>query len=174
MTCEEKILDDISNGNQSAIVEMFDKLYNQIIASSEQADWEENILYSFYPDLEKDKNKYGIILKMGYLDMIFRNAFWIDDEFWWFDQEWNLENIPAKYPMYRAIVEMYHSYPDLQKIVSVQDIIARYDIGSSLDEIQALEKLFISVVCDKYGLSAGNSLPSISDDSIVNTINRIL
>ena len=47
-------------------------------------------------------------LKSGYLDMIFRNAFWIDDEFWWFDQEWNLENIPAKYPMYRAIVEMYH------------------------------------------------------------------
>lgn len=174
MTCEEKILDDISNGNQSAIVEMFDKLYNQIIASSEQADWEENILYSFYPDLEKDKNKYGIILKMGYLDMIFRNAFWIDNEFWWFDQEWNLENVPAKYPMYRAIVEMYHSYPNLQKIVSVQDIIARYDIGSSLDEIQALEKLFIGVVCDKYGLSAGNSLPSISDDSIVNTINRIL
>lgn len=76
--------------------------------------------------------------------------------------------------MYRAIVEMYHSYPNLQNIVSVQDMIARYDIGCSLDEIQTLEKLFIGVVCDKYGLSAGNSLPSISDDSIVNTINRIL
>lgn len=76
--------------------------------------------------------------------------------------------------MYQCNSRNVHSYPDLQKIVSVQDIIARYDIGSSLDEIQALEKLFISVVCDKYGLSAGNSLPSISDDSIVNTINRIL
>lgn len=55
MTCEEKILDDISNGNQSAIVEMFDKLYNQIIASSEQADWEENILYHFYRIWKKIK-----------------------------------------------------------------------------------------------------------------------
>lgn len=42
-------------------------------------------------------------MKNGLWDMIFQNCFLVDDEFYFFDQEWNEESVPAEYILYRAI-----------------------------------------------------------------------
>lgn len=43
------------------------------------------------------------ILKIGYIDMTFRNSFWKDGDLLFFDQEWTAEDIPLQYILYRAI-----------------------------------------------------------------------
>lgn len=174
MTCEEKLLEYLAVQNKGAILEMFDRLYVQISVSSPAADWQDNILYSFFPELSKDEKKYGTILKTGYLDMILRNAFWIDNDFWWFDQEWILENVPAKYPMYRAMTEFYGSYPQISDLLPLGELAGRYGIDEVWEEMQALEQLFLGAVSDKYNFAAGNQLPSVSNQAVIDTINRIL
>ena len=49
------------------------------------------------------------------MDMVFENAFFIEDEFYFFDQEWNVENIPLEFIYYRAINNMYVYNSELQE-----------------------------------------------------------
>ena len=42
-------------------------------------------------------------VKYGLWDLIFQNCFYIDDEFYFYDQEWIEENIPIEFIIYRAI-----------------------------------------------------------------------
>lgn len=55
------------------------------------------------------------ILDNGYVDMTFINSFYKDGRLIFFDQEWNLTNIPVKYILYRAI--KYAQYENHQKIM---------------------------------------------------------
>lgn len=43
------------------------------------------------------------VLDVAYLDMTFINSFFDGQELIFFDQEWNVENIPIKYVLYRAV-----------------------------------------------------------------------
>lgn len=173
-TAEEVMLDYIRKKDSSAVIQMFDKLYEEIKSSSSKVNWDANILYSFYPDIKKDSNKYGDILSMGYLDMILRNAFWVNDEYYWFDQEWNLENVPAKYPMYRAILEFYNSYNYADNVIAFEKIVKRYELVSIWKELQMLDQLFMGVVVDKYHFAAENQLDTVSREVCINNIDMLL
>lgn len=173
-TAEEVMLDYVRKEDSSAVIQMFDKLYEEIKSSSPKVNWDANILYSFYPDIEKDSNKYGDILSMGYLDMILRNAFWVNNEYYWFDQEWNLENVPAKYPMYRAILEFYNSYNYADNVIAFEEIIKRYELDSIWKELQMLDQLFMGVVVDKYHFAAENQLDTVSREVCINNIDMLL
>lgn len=173
-TAEDIILEYVKEKNIEAVIKMLDELYIQIKQSSLKVNWEENILYSFYPDLEKDENMYGDILATGYLDMILRNAFWIDGKYYWFDQEWNLENVPAKYPMYRAILELYNSYNYIDNILNFEDVVARYDLVEVWNELQMLDQLFMGVVADKYHFASESKLKTVSREVCINSIDRLL
>lgn len=85
----------------SGVIPVFEKLYVYICMSSEHAMPEENIL------LKKENKNWGIILRKAYIDMVPANAFYIDGEIYFYDQEFVVENIPAKYVMYRAIKYTY-------------------------------------------------------------------
>lgn len=173
-TAEEVMLDYIRKKDSSAVIQMFDKLYEEIKSSSSKVNWDANILYSFYPDIKKDSNKYADILSMGYLDMILRNAFWVNDEYYWFDQEWNLENVPAKYPMYRAILEFYNSYNYADNVIAFEKIVKRYELVSIWKELQMLDQLFMGVVVDKYHFAAENQLDTVSREVCINNIDMLL
>lgn len=56
-------------------------------------------------------------MKNGLWDMIFQNCFIVDDEFYFFDQEWNEECVPAEYILYRAI---FYTLP-LRKMLYTED-----------------------------------------------------
>ena len=52
---------------------------------------------------DKDMEKL-IFVKHGFWDLIFQNCFMIDNKYYFYDQEWYEENIPAEYILYRAIL----------------------------------------------------------------------
>ena len=177
--CEEKnseivFLQKIQKGDRESALRMLDKLFQQILSSSPHVNWEENILYSFFPDIEQKEEDYGVILSMGYLDMLLRNAFWIEEEFYWFDQEWNLENVPAIYPMYRALTELYNSYPDIDTTLSLREVAVRYGILSVWDQMQQLDQMFMGVVIDKFHFLAANQLKSVDMNQCIKNINRLI
>lgn len=156
------------------IYTLFDKVYSDILRSSETVDWSENILYTFDINIPADKEKYGPILKTGYLDMIMRNAFLINDELYWFDQEWILENVPSKYVLYRTITLFYASYPEVSSVLSMKQVAAHYELTDIWSTIQMLESLFMDVVIDQQHWSASNVFRKTDPNVRINNINKLL
>lgn len=171
---ETCLLNAFKQKDINTIYSLFDLAYADILRSSETIDWSENILYTFDLNIPADEEKYGPILKTGYLDMIFRNAFLINDRVCWFDQEWILENVPAKYVLYRAITQFYASFPELLSVLSLNDVAQHYQLADIWDNLRILDKLFMDAVIDSQHLATSNVFRTNDRNICVTNINKIL
>ena len=157
-TMEELILDAYENREIKKIEELFDILLKQIEMGGIEAKKEDNILYELNIDTEESNVSYGKILKIAYIDMIPRNCFLKEGMFFWFDQEWKLENIPSKYILYRAIHFLYMENPWIDEVLEREELIKRYHIQDCQEPFYTLELMFYSsIVVDKNTLFAKNS-----------------
>lgn len=75
-----------SNGDQNLMVRMVEQLRSSLLKSSELH--------------EKDGE---LVLKEGFVDLTFRNSFWINGSLVFFDQEWVCPDIPLSFLLYRSI-----------------------------------------------------------------------
>lgn len=66
--------------------------------------------------------KYKKILQKAYIDMVPTNAFFINDDYVFFDQEYCYENYPAEYVMFRALLVLYNKEKELEKMVPLDDV----------------------------------------------------
>lgn len=82
--------------------------------------------------------------------MIFRNAFYEDGELYWFDQEWILDDVPAKYVLCSAMWETYLSYPWMEGIIPIQTLADKYGFLSIWEKLVNLKHLFSRTVMDEY------------------------
>lgn len=57
------------------------------------------------------------VLENGYIDLTFRNSFWINGDLLFFDQEWNIPNVPVAFILYRAIRYATQSIPEPETAV---------------------------------------------------------
>ncbi|WP_303814436.1 hypothetical protein [Selenomonas ruminantium] len=62
------------------------------------------------------------VLKKAYIDMVPTNSFYMNDDFVFFDQEYCYANYPAEYVMFRALLVLYNTNKDLEKIVPLNDV----------------------------------------------------
>jgi GT2 family glycosyltransferase/2-polyprenyl-3-methyl-5-hydroxy-6-metoxy-1,4-benzoquinol methylase len=90
----------LATGDLGAIHHLIDQLKRNLTKSSD-IEIEKNI----FVDLGyHNKDEYnGIILKYGFIDMTFYNAFVVKNELVFFDQEWEIENVPLDFLLYYAI-----------------------------------------------------------------------
>lgn len=71
-------------------------------------------------ELIKDMN----FQKNGLWDMTFKNCFYIDNELYFFDQEWAEENLPTEYILYRSILYTI----SLRRFINIEDWFKKYDL----------------------------------------------
>ena len=71
-------------------------------------------------ELIKDMN----FQKNGLWDMTFKNCFYIDNELYFFDQEWAEENLPTEYILYRSILYTI----SLRRFINIEDWFNKYDL----------------------------------------------
>lgn len=154
-TLENVLLEAYKSGNRDDIYAWFDRLWEEIRKSSPKAPRGDNVLYTLGLGITPDTEKYGDILRVGYLDMLPRNAFVGEGKsICWFDQEWVLENVPAKYVIFRAIVELYFSYGGIcGRVIPLAEIAQRYDLVNVWDDMAAMESLFKDLVVDRVLLA---------------------
>ena len=150
---EDPILQDVMvgcllHGDFDTFYELVDSVWEDILKSSEKADREKNILYSFNPDIPINKERYGEILSFGSIDMTFSNALCVSEGLKWFDQEWRLENVPASFIMYRALSIFYDTYPEADEIVPFDEMKHKYGIFECEQEYEMMELLFQNTVVD--------------------------
>lgn len=144
-----KYLRDTARADKEEFLRQFDSLWELILDSSEHVPYEEMDWERFNPwrddgkdmndtdseqwkrmacGTEEDRENLGVILKRGYIDMVILNGFYIDGEYVFFDQEAYIENLPAKVIMRRNIDLFFHGEPELEKIISRNELEKRYEL----------------------------------------------
>lgn len=171
---EEIFVEACRSSDRERAFQITDMLYKEILQSSKEISTEDNILYALKPDLERNAEKYGPILKEGFLDMTFRNAFYIDEALYWFDQEWMLNNIPAKYILYRSLGTTYYSFPDINEKVPMQEIMEAFGLAQNREEFRMLENLFSSSVRDQAHIRQSSMLQGTDMEQCVANIKKIM
>lgn len=112
--------------NKIKFLQAIDKIRECIVKSSKS--------------VKKDGKEF---LQSGYIDMIPLNCFADSEEFYFFDQEFCVENCPLDYIMFRVLRYTYLSYPDLELYVSIDDMIKRYGLEYSWQSYLLMEDEFI-------------------------------
>ncbi len=177
--CTEKLLEDYilelyEMGKVEEILSIFDRIMEEVCQSSDEISWEENILYQFDLGVAKDEYAYGTILETGYLDMIPRNAFFIDNQIHWFDQEWSLYHVPVKFIMFRMITELYRAYPKIDKVLSLTDLAEHYELLEIWDILKKLEGLFAGSVMDAEHMAEANTFRDSDRNRCIQNIQKLI
>jgi hypothetical protein len=71
---------------------------------------------------------YGPFLAKAYLDFVPTNCFFRQDKLVFFDQEYVRANYPAKFVLYRGIILLYGSHPEIERAVPLQQVRKQYGL----------------------------------------------
>lgn len=86
----------------------------------------ENNVFDKYNIVYKDEDiKNLTFVKYGLWDAIFQNIFYIDNKFYFYDQEWFEENIPLEFIIYRA----FEYSKKLKEIIDAEKIYNQFSIS---------------------------------------------
>ena len=154
-TMEDLIIKAFRCKELKEIEELFDTLLKQIeMGGGIEAKIENNIFYESGIDIQENGVSYGKILKIAYIDMIPRNCFVKDGLFFWFDQEWMLENVPSKFILFRAILLLYEENIWMNEILKIEELIRKYGIQGCWELFYKLEMMIYNTVADKNAILA--------------------
>lgn len=171
---EERVLAAVKRKNKFEVCRILDQVYQEILSSSQHIAAEENIFYTMEIDKEVNADKYGPILKVGFIDMILRNAFYIDGNIQWFDQEWVLECVPAGYVFYRLLIALYQFFPYVDKVAPIVEIAQKYGVLAAWQEYRKMEELFADMVVEEAHVLESNVYRGVDRTACLNNIQKLL
>ena len=133
------------------LIKELERFYAEILKSSDEANYETLDWVTLHPNhktmkpddpnrfwwkerYEKDPALVGPVLKRGFIDMASINCFLVDGEFVFYDQEFVLENIPAKSILWRTIDFVYWGDLNLQNLHPRSALLERFGIDPGKDE----------------------------------------
>lgn len=128
-------LKELAKRDKNAFLNAMDDMYELILQSSEHTD------VISQKDLNSANGRdLGPILSKGYIDMVPLNCFYDDlipdpkKRFRYYDQEFYVENCPAKAIMYRSIMIVYDGTDkDFERMVSKDELLERYELVECSD-----------------------------------------
>lgn len=128
-------LKELAKRDKNAFLNAMDVMYALILQSSEHTD------VISQKDLNSANGRdLGPILSRGYIDMVPLNCFYDEsipdpkNRFRYYDQEFYVENCPAKAIMYRSITIVYDGTDkDFERMVSKDELLERYGLVECSD-----------------------------------------
>ena len=121
-------------------IAVFDQLYRDILASSDPGTLTEADARTIWH--EGDENLKPI-LQTGYIDMVPYNAFWTDGKIRYFDQEFTVQNCPAKYILFRALRYTWIHLPHAETVISLDSLKKCFGLERLWDSFMHYEHRFV-------------------------------
>lgn len=160
--------------NENYIKELFNLIRSYLLQSKEEYDEKksENII-KIIGEENKNLLKELKFIKYGFWDMIPKNCFYIDNELYFFDQEWMVEYLPVEFIIYRGIINCY----DYVKKVNVNDIFTSLGILKYIDIFEKLDNHLRSKIIENIELNENeknvkNISDVINENKFVNNLKR--
>lgn len=85
-----------------------------------------NIFDKYEVEYEKEKVKKLTFIRNGLWDLTFQNCFYIDNNYYAYDQEWFEENIPVEFIIYRSILY----FNEIKPLISNEEIFEKLNIDT--------------------------------------------
>lgn len=171
---EDRVLAAYREKDTLGAYQLMDKVYQEILSSSEQVNAENNIFYTLELDKEREVGDYGSILRIGYLDMTLRNAFYVNEKIQWFDQEWILEYVPAGYIMYRTITALYQMYPWVEQVIPLEEVAQKYGLLPAWKKYEWMENLFSHMVLDTSFAIQSQAFRGVDREACLRNIKKLI
>lgn len=113
-------------------IEEYKEFLKEKLEITNQTD--KNIFTKYKVECEEELINKLTFVKHGLWDLIFQNCFVINNEWYFYDQEWQEENVPLEYILYRAILYFHES----KKYITDEEIFENLNIS---EFIQIFKKL---------------------------------
>ena len=115
----------------------------------------------------------GAVLRRGYWDMVPLNCFHMGEDFLFFDQEYCEENYPANAIITRMITTLYSGNGELNSIIPINELFARYGLSDQIERWQQMEGEFLAKLLNEKPLLRYYSRHRINDDAVNSNRQRI-
>lgn len=102
-TLDHIIIDRLTKNKKQEVIQLIEKFYNYLKEKLGKVDSKGNVFDKYNLEYKNEDIENLNFVKHGLWDLTFQNSFYIDDKFFFYDQEWYEENLPIEYIMYRAI-----------------------------------------------------------------------
>ena len=127
-TLDNVIIEKMKKGNIQEGIELIIKFKEMLMKKIKVSLNTENNAFDKYGILytEKDIDKMHFAEK-GLLDLIFQNCFYINNEFYFYDQEWMEKKIPIEFIIYRSI--LYSG--GIREFITMDELLEKLGINST-------------------------------------------
>ena len=128
---DKVLMEKYHTENVDALINEIKKFEENLKTNLEIGTFENNVFDKF--EIEYDKEKFSKLhyLKHGLWDLSFQNCFYIDNDYYFYDQEWKENNVPLEYIIYRAIfyfgeIKKYNVEEDLYRALGVEEYLEEF------------------------------------------------
>lgn len=136
-TLDKVIVDLVKASKKDEAINLMKLFGEELLQKLEKSEDKscENVFDKYNVEYEKKDIKNMTFIKNGLWDLVFQNCFYINGEFYFYDQEWIEENLPFEFIIYRAI----KYFTRIKKYISDEELFEVLDI--SKDKIRLFDKL---------------------------------
>lgn len=126
--------------------QIVDEFYNQIKKLSTPLNNKTQTIFENYNiEISQEQKEKLNFVEVGLWDMTFKNCFYIENKFYFFDQEWKDECIPTEYILYRSIVYTI----SLRRFINIDEILKKYKLDQYLDIFKKLDECMQEKIRDE-------------------------
>lgn len=114
-----------NSNNMQYIVDILSKIKEELLKHSVRYDSIDNKeTIKKYLSIDEEILKELNYIEYAFYDMVPKNCFYINKEFYFFDQEWMEKYLPVEFIIYRSVINCY----DLVKKINVDELFERLEI----------------------------------------------
>ena len=123
-TLDKILIEKLKLGNVEEVKKIMKNLYFEIQQKLQISETDKNVFDKYEIAYEKEDISNLTFIKYGFWDMILQNIFYIDEKYFFYDQEWLEENIPIEFLIYRTIT--YN--PEVVKYLNLKKLLDEFNI----------------------------------------------
>lgn len=131
LTVDKVIVELLKEEKKEEAINLMKSFKQELLTKLEKTNEEGNIFDKYNIIYNREKIKNSIIVKYGLWDAIFQNCFYINNQFYFYDQEWEERNVPLDFILYRTI----KYFPRLAKHMPVDETYKIWGIDKDMLEI---------------------------------------
>lgn len=123
-TVDKIIIELLKEDKKQEAISLMKNFKQELLNKLEKTTEEKNVFDKYNVSYDKEEMSNIIFVKYGLWDAIFQNCFYIDNQFYFYDQEWKEENVPIDFILYRAVkyFDVIEKYISKEKIYEILEL----------------------------------------------------
>ncbi len=144
-TLDEIIIELFLKKEKEKAYKLIEDFKNKVLLKLDLSQNIDNNIFTKY-DIKCDfKIDELTFIKDGLYDLIFQNCFFIENDYYVYDQEWKENNVPIEFILYRGIINL----PEINGIITHKEILEKLNLVKYIETFNKVENIIQSKIKDK-------------------------